>query len=315
MQEQEVVISTESDDLLPSGYRSASPQFSSLPTQVNERSRGENLDTPTLETKFPASVSIADLLKAGKLVKPPKKNKVKLTFEKFDVQNQEWQEVMEQDVVIETQKFSSGAFRDAFRATSKTNGTQKQWVVKTYNPKAVEAIVVKLSSTIDDHARKQVQMHAVARHLAQKFALKAPTEFGACFQYNRCYYTTYNDRPATVEEYVPGNFVKYINNDGTFTYPQVGSSDEYKELFEKAQCLVHYTYNVSQKKLMLLDIQGSKFDLYDPEIATADIMDDEESEIYFCCGNCTSVGIEEFLQGHKCNEYCNMMGFPNLQEE
>ena len=66
---------------------------------------------------------------------------------------------------------------------------------------------------------------------------------------------------------------------------------------------------------MLLDIQGSKFDLYDPEIATADIMDDEESEIYFCCGNCTFVGIEEFLQGHKCNEYCNMMGFPNLQEE
>ena len=126
---------------------------------------------PTLETKFPASVSIADLLKAGKLVKPPKKNKVKLTFEKFDVQNQEWQEVMEQDVVIETQMFSSGAFRDAFRATSKTDGTQKQWVVKTYNPKAVEAIVVKLSSTIDDHARKQLQMHAVARHLAQKFAL------------------------------------------------------------------------------------------------------------------------------------------------
>ncbi len=78
---------------------------------------------------------------------------------------------MEQDVVIETQMFSSGAFRDAFRATSKTDGTQKQWVVKAYNPKAVEDIVVKLSSTIDDHARKQVQMHAVARHLAQKFAL------------------------------------------------------------------------------------------------------------------------------------------------
>ena len=188
---------------------------------------------------------------------------------------------MEQDVIIQTQKFSSGAFRDAFRATSKTSGTPEQWVVKTYNPKAVEAIVVKLSSTIDDHARKQVQMHVVARHLTQKFALTAPTEFGACFKYNRCYYTTYNDRPATTEEYVPGNFVKYINVDGTFTYPRDGSSDEYKEQFEKAQCLVHYSYNLSQKKLMLLDIQGSKFDLYDPEIATADIMDDEEVKYIF----------------------------------
>ena len=44
---------------------------------------------------------------------------------------------------------------------------------KTYNHKAVEAIVVKLSSTIDDQTREQVQMDAVARHFTQKFALKA----------------------------------------------------------------------------------------------------------------------------------------------
>ena len=66
---------------------------------------------------------------------------------------------------------------------------------------------------------------------------------------------------------------------------------------------------------MLLDIQGSNFGLYDPEIATADIMDDEESEIYFCCGNCTSVGIDEFLKGPECNDYCKMMGLLNLNDE
>ena len=129
MQEQDVVISAESDDLSTPGY-SAAPEINSLPTPSNKRVRGENLDTPTLETKFPASVSIADMLKAGKLVKPQKRSNVKLTFEKFDVQSQDWQEVMEQDVIIETQKFSSGAFRDAFRATSKTSGTPEQWVVK-----------------------------------------------------------------------------------------------------------------------------------------------------------------------------------------
>ena len=105
MQEQDVVISTESDDLSPSGYRSITPETNSLPTQLKRISGGKNLDAPTMETKFPASVSIADLLKAGKLVKPPNKNKVKLTFEKFDVQDQEWQEVMEQDVVIKTKVF------------------------------------------------------------------------------------------------------------------------------------------------------------------------------------------------------------------
>ena len=88
-----------------------------------------------------------------------------------------------------------------------------------------------------------------------------------------------------------------------------------KSCLKRHDAWVHYSYNTSQKKLMLLDIKGSKFDLYDPEIATADIMDDEESEIYFCCGNCTSVGIDEFLKGHKCNDYCKMMGLPHLQQE
>ena len=246
MQEQDehVVVSTDSDELVSLGYRSGPTGVKSLPAQVNKRC--DNLGTPLLQTTFPASVSIAELLKAGKLVKPTNKNKVKLTFEEFDVQNQEWQDVMEQDVFVETQRFSSGAFRDAFRATSKTGGTQCQWVVKTYNHKAVDAIVVQLSSSIEDHARKQVQMHAVARHIAKKFALKAPSEFGSCFKYNHCYYTTYNDRPATIEEYVPGSFVKYINNDGKCRYPHDGCSDEYKELFEKAQCLVHYSYDISE---------------------------------------------------------------------
>jgi hypothetical protein len=62
---------------------------------------------------------------------------------------------------------------------------------------------------------------------------------------------------------------------------------------------------------MLLDIQGLKLVLYDPEIATANIMDEESSELYFCCGNCTSVGIEEFLKRHTCNDYCKMMGLPD----
>ena len=93
-------------------------------------------------------------------------------------------------------------------------------------------------------------MHGVARHLAKNFELKAPSEFGKCFQYNRCFYTTYNAQPATVEEYVPGSFVKIINNDGQCMEPPEGANYECKQLFAKEQCLVHYTYCASEKKLM-----------------------------------------------------------------
>ena len=37
---------------------------------------------------------------------------------------------------------------------------------------------------------------------------------GECFQYNHVYFTTINEQPATMEEFVPGPFAKLINNDG-----------------------------------------------------------------------------------------------------
>ena len=58
---------------------------------------------------------------------------------------------------------------------------------------------------------------------------------------------------------------------------------------------------------MLLDIQGFAFTLYDPEIARAEIMDKEHHEIYFSCGNCSSLAITAFQSDHVCNEYCDMM--------
>ena len=43
---------------------------------------------------------------------------------------------------------------------------------------------------------------------------------------------------------------------------------------------------------MLLDIQGSDYTLYDPEIATDGVFDLETKEVYFCCGKCTTSGMD-----------------------
>ena len=112
---------------------------------------------------------------------------------------------------------------------------------------------------------------------------------------------------ATVEEFVTGSFAKYVNNNGNCVPPPEDATQDLKDLFLKADTLVHHSYVVSDHKLMLLDIEGSAFTLYDPEIATAEIMDKEHQEIYFCCGNCSSVTIAAFLSDHVCNECCDMM--------
>ena len=107
---------------------------------------------------------------------------------------------------------------------------------------------------------------------------------------------------------MPGVFTKYINNDGDI----IESCDEdSSEISKKAECLVHFTYSFSEKKLMVLDIQGSGLKLYDPEIVTTDLM--EEGKVYFRAGNLSTVSIETFVEKHKCNKFCKMMKLQKLE--
>ena len=110
----------------------------------------------------------------------------------------------------------------------------------------------------------------------------------------------------TIEEFVPGCFKKYVNNDGTCLL-QIQSDKEDEEIFLRAECLSHFTYDHSGKQLMLFDLQGTGYNLYDPEIATAELKDG--NEIYFCAGNTTYMGIQNFLSEHICNRFCNMLSF------
>ena len=71
-----------------------------------------------------------------------------------------------------------------------------------------------LEMSVEGHTKKQVQMHAVARNITQQFASKAPPQFKETFAYGKVFYSSLDGRPVTVEEYVPGDFVKYVNNDG-----------------------------------------------------------------------------------------------------
>ena len=77
-------------------------------------------------------------------------------------------------------------------------------------------------------------------------------------------------------------------------------------IIDKAECLVHYSYIQSSKKLMLVDLQGAGYHLYDPEIATSELRA-ESGEAYFCCGNVSFISIEEFMDTHICNKFCNMI--------
>ena len=148
------------------------------------------------------------------------------------------------ELLIQTKKFALGAFRDAYLVTGKRKeAIQREWVLKTYNFREKNTIESTLGTNIKNHRRKQVQMHAVAKHLSQKFESKPPSSSGKCFKYDCCFYCKYNVEPGTVEEFVPGEFHKMVNNDSQCILPPDEASEtDVKKIFSMAQCLVHFTY-------------------------------------------------------------------------
>ena len=68
---------------------------------------------------------------------------------------------------------------------------------------------------------------------------------------------------------------------------------------------MHYSCVSTDKKIIDVDLQGVDYNLCDPEIATMDLL--TEDELNFCAGNLSTQAIEEFFSSHNCNQYCKMM--------
>jgi len=106
------------------------------------------------------------------------------------------------------------------------------------------------------------------------------------------------DKPGTdgpiicnVEEYIKGDYIKHNNN-----------WDWCEDLIARntPQTFSHYTYEASNRKLIVVDMQGVN-DLYtDPQMHTRD-------KDGFGKGNLGIPGIEQFLKNHRCNAICQFL--------
>ena len=112
-----------------------------------------------------------------------------------------------------------------------------------------------------------------------------------------------------IEEFIPGKFVKYINNDGSQCVILLRN-----ERHDKADAFAHYAYEKSQRNLVLIDIQGVGYSLCGPEVASKENKADS-GEHYFCFGNLSERAILNFTETHVCNRFCRALGLqpPNAQ--
>ena len=290
---------------------------------VVNRSQQNRFSAPTSSILPPVpssiiakSVSVADLLMARKLVKPPNLLSLDLVLETYDCHGKFWKKSSVLPFSMEKEKFAEGSFRDAFKAKCKNASYPNTWVIKQFKEKQAEKVETIVKISLENHTRKQVQMHSVAKKLAEMMAKKVPLEFGETFKYDRIYFSKVETKPVTVEEFVPGACMKFINNDGTISIIPEGSGDSTVELCEKAETFSHFTYSHSNQEMIVLDIQGNNYNLYDPEIATTILIDDDDDgEMNFCAGNLSSMAIENFFGQHICSKFCQMLDLPTVTLE
>ena len=137
--------------------------------------------------------------------------------------------------------------------------------VEKYHSEAVKNIF-DTGVGIDEHTKKAVQMHLLARNFASQLtsslASEAAINFGETFRYRNVYCgKTKEGECVTIEKFIDGKFRKYLNNTGLLC------GDKADPLCQKAKCLAHFSQEKSKGKILLVDIQGGGFEPYDPEVA------------------------------------------------
>lgn len=80
-------------------------------------------------------------------------------------------------------------------------------------------------------------------------------------------------------------------------------------LLKKSETSVYYTYEISNNRLMITNLQGVGYRLFNPEITTQTIVEEkiDKSKMLvkylFCVGNLSPTAFENFQREHVCTKY------------
>ena len=257
----------------------------------------------------PKSLTVSAMLKLGRVVQT---TTTLVNLFSFHIETMTWSTIpVPVEFVISSHLLGEGGFRKAYKASTQTNDfAQTTWVVKKYKPEALQ-VIKDSGQSVEEHTKKVVQMHHLARNFAAQLHKKVMEDdlsdvFGNTLKYGNIYFGKLPDgKFVTVEELVEGTFTKHINNDG------LPYGDETDELSRKAQCLSHFSFEQSNREVILVDIQGSSYNLFDPEIASAVLLGNDQ-EVMFTTGNLSTTAINNFIEFHVCNFFCKCLNLKPL---
>lgn len=197
--------------------------------------------------------------------------------------------------------FAKGSCRAAYMAIEQQGGTILHTVHK-----------VSLSNKEKDLTRQKYESSSIRTQAAAIYLSNAFNAAAKSFGYpvirmsniSLLQYLESDGVPyCTQEDRVLGNWEKYNNNHGLVTPNPTPCGTNHDII----QAFSHWTYHITDGKMLVVDCQGSfrdrVFYLTDPAIHCTDVT-------RFGGTNLGTIGISRFLLTHKCNECCRALSIP-----
>ena len=210
-------------------------------------SKADMMDEP--KKHYPKSLSISEMLKLGEKIEATTTTVELFTFGLQSMSCSKQSKRVE--FFMSKKLFASGGFREAYKATSlHQQFANKTWVIKKYLPSTLNTIE-DMEQTAESHTKKVVQMHHLDDSMAAGLSVavkktKNQELFGEFFRYTKIFIGKMDDEYITVEEFINGEFITYLNNTGELC------TEGNDELGQKAECLAHFSLSNQRKGLCLL---------------------------------------------------------------
>lgn len=152
--------------------------------------------SPGPKKAFPKSLTVSQMIKLGKLIKPSGTCKtVVIDIFSFDFDTLSWSVLPKKvEFTIENKVLGQGGFRKAFKASSSTHGFDGQtWVVKRFLEDVIHDITADLGQSMEDHTKKVIQMHQLSKNFTDQLAKivkekNVGEQFGPVLQFEVVYF-------------------------------------------------------------------------------------------------------------------------------
>ncbi|XP_026996995.2 transient receptor potential cation channel subfamily M member 6 isoform X1 [Tachysurus fulvidraco] len=181
------------------------------------------------------------------------------------------------------------------------------YVVKSFHEQVVHTWQTRFpNSTTIDLCLREIQQQRAAQKLMQVFNQIKPSSEAQSLRFldlSLVYWQAKNQW-LTIERSMKGDFKKYNNNTGEEITPSCG-------LEEMVLAFSHWTYEYTERELLVLDLQGVGAELTEPSVIRA-IDNSSSRDLMFGTTSLDEDAVRSFVHNHTCNSCCRKLGLTDL---